>query len=80
MPDQPQAPQTEQNQTASAPPPGWKSSEFIGISTFLSVGGADVIKTLIDKQGNSTTTIVCMTVAVCVFAVCRTFLKVKHME
>ena len=57
--------------------PGIKTSEFAvaGAAGFAAL--VPVIKALIDKSGDTTVEIVCLTVVACVYIVCRTYLKTK---
>ena len=57
--------------------PGIKTSEFavtgaVGFAALVPIG-----KALIDKAGDTTVEIVCLTVVACVYIVCRTYIKSK---
>lgn len=57
--------------------PGMKTSEFAvaGAAGFAAV--VPIVKALIDKAGDTTVEIVCLTVVACVYIVCRTYIKSK---
>lgn len=57
--------------------PGMKTSEFAvaGAAGFAAL--VPIAKALIDKAGDTTVEIVCLTVVACVYIVCRTYIKSK---